>query len=164
MISRTVRLRRRCQRVSSRTAGSRLTAREQGAISARGQHRLSGVDGRRRGRRGQDAQAGVLVQVTYAGTAAFVWWTMHFLQAGRVPWRRLLPAAVLTAVLRIGLGLFSAVYFSSAIISDSRLYGTIGVVFTLLTWFIAIGAVIVLGAVGGATWNQHKRRPRGGEA
>jgi len=73
---------------------------------------------------------------------------MHFLQAGRVPWRRLLPAAVLTAVLRIGLGLFSAVYFSSAIISNSRLYGTIGVVFTLLTWFIAIGAVIVPGGLG----------------
>jgi len=93
--------------------------------------------------------------VTYAGTAAFFWWTMHFLLAGRVP-RRLLPAAVVTALLRIGLGLFSAVYFSSAIISDSRLYGTIGVVFTLPIWFIAIGAVIVLGAVGGATWDRRK--------
>jgi membrane protein len=98
--------------------------------------------------------------VTYAGTAAFFWWTMHFLLAGRVPWRRLLPAAVLTALLWIGLGLFSAAYFSAAIISDSRLYGTIGVVFTLLIWFIAIGAVIVLGAVAGATWNQRKGRPR----
>jgi membrane protein len=96
--------------------------------------------------------------VIYAGTAAFFWWTMHFLLAGRMPWRRLLPAAVLTALLRIGLGLFSAVYFSSEIISDSRLYGTIGVLFTLLTWFIAIGAVIVLGAVGGTTWDQRKSR------
>jgi membrane protein len=91
--------------------------------------------------------------VTYAGTAAFFWWTMHFLLAGRVPWRLLRPA-VLTALLWIGLGLF----FSAAIISDSRLYGTIGVVFTLLIWFIAIGAVIVLGAVGGATWDQRKGR------
>ena len=68
--------------------------------------------------------------VTYAGTAAFAWWTMNFLLAGRVPWRRLLAAAVLTALVWIGLGLFSSVYFSSAIISDSRQYGTIGVVFT----------------------------------
>jgi membrane protein len=83
--------------------------------------------------------------VTYAGTAAFFWWTMHFLLAGRVPWRRLIHAATLTALLWIGLELVSSVYFSAAIISDSRLYGTIGVVFTLLTWFIAIGAVIVLG-------------------
>jgi membrane protein len=97
--------------------------------------------------------------VTYVGTAGFFWWTMHFLLAGRVPWRRLLPAAVLTALLWIGLGLFSSVYFSSAIISDSRLYGTIGVIFTLLIWFIAIGAVIVLGAVAGATWVQRKGRP-----
>jgi len=52
---------------------------------------------------------------------------------------------------------FSSVCFSSAIISGSRLYGTIGVVFTLLTWFIAIGAVIVPGAVAGATWDQRKR-------
>ena len=96
--------------------------------------------------------------VTYAGTAAFFWWTMHFLLAGRVPWRRLIRAAILTALLWIGLGLFSSAYFSAAIISDSRLYGTIGVVFTLLTWFIAIGAVIVRGAVAGATWDQRKGR------
>jgi membrane protein len=88
--------------------------------------------------------------VTYAGTAAFFWWTMHFLLAGRVPLRRLIRAAMVTALFWIGLELFSSAYFSATIISDSRLYGTIGVVFTLLTWFIAIGAVIVLGAVAGA--------------
>ncbi len=98
--------------------------------------------------------------VSYAGTIAFFLWTMHFLLAGRVPWRRLIRAAIVTALLWAGLEVFSSVYFSSAIISDSRLYGTIGVVFTLLTWFIAIGAVIVLGAVGGATWDQRKRRGR----
>lgn len=97
--------------------------------------------------------------VTYAGTAAFFWWTMHFLLAGRVPWRRLIPAALLTGLLWIGLELFSAVYFSAAVISDSRLYGTIGVVFSLLTWFIAIGAVIVLGAAGGAAWGLRKGAP-----
>jgi membrane protein len=98
--------------------------------------------------------------VTYAGTAAFFCWTMHFLLAGRVPWRRLIHAAMLTALLWIGLELLSSVYFSAAIVSDSRLYGTIGVVFSLLTWFIAIGAVIVLGAAGGATWDQRKTLPR----
>jgi membrane protein len=96
--------------------------------------------------------------VAYAGTAAFFWWTMHFLLAGRVPWRRLMHAALLTALFWIGLELFSSAYFSAAIISDSRLYGTIGVVFSLLTWFIAIGAVIMLGAVAGTTWDQRKDR------
>lgn len=94
--------------------------------------------------------------VTYAGVAGFFWWTMHFLLAGRVSWRLLLRPSVLTALFWIGLELFSSVYFSASIISDSRLYGPIGVVFSLMIWFTAIGAVIVLGAVAGATWNQHK--------
>jgi hypothetical protein len=38
---------------------------------------------------------------------------------------------------------------SSAIISGSRLCGTPGVVFSLMTWFIAIGAVVVPGVVAG---------------
>ena len=94
--------------------------------------------------------------VSYVGVAAFFGWTMHFLLAGRVHWRHLVCPAILTALLWIGLELFSAAYFSSAIISDSSLYGTIGVVFSLMIWFTAIGAVIVLGAVAGATWNQRK--------
>ena len=98
--------------------------------------------------------------VMYAGVAAFFWWTMHFLLAGRVSWRLLLRPAILTALFWIGLELFSSVYFSASIISDSRLYGTIGVVFSLMIWFTAIGAVIVLGAVAGATWNQHKGHSR----
>jgi membrane protein len=94
--------------------------------------------------------------VSYVGVAAFFWWTMHFLLAGRVGWRRLVRPAILTGLCWIGLELFSAAYFSTAIISDSRLYGTIGVVFSLMIWFIAIGAVIMLGAAAGETWNQRK--------
>ena len=109
------------------------------------------------------AAAGPVAQalVTFAGTAAFFCWTMHFLLAGRVPWRRLMPPALVTALFWIGLELFSSAYFSSAIISDSKLYGTVGVIFTLMTWFIAIGAVIVLGAVAGATWQQRTGHPSG---
>lgn len=59
--------------------------------------------------------------VTYAGVTAFFWWTMHFLLAGRVSWRLLIRPAILTALLWIGLDLFSSVYFSSQVVSDSRL-------------------------------------------
>ena len=83
---------------------------------------------------------------------------MYFLLARRVSRRRPIRPAIMTALLWIGLVLFSAVYFSSSVISDSRLYGTIGVVFSLMVWFIAIGAVIVLGAAAGATWDQYKSR------
>jgi membrane protein len=106
--------------------------------------------------------AGPAVQglITYAGVAGFFWWTMHFLLAGQLSWPVLLRPALVTALFWVGLELLSSIYFSASIVSDSRLYGTIGVVFSLMVWFIAIGAVIVLGAVTGATWNQHKGRSR----
>lgn len=88
--------------------------------------------------------------VTVAIMTPFFWWTMHFLLAGRVPWRKLLPSALVTGVFYGGLGIFSKFYFSETIISDSKTYGTIGAIFGIMTWFIAIGAVIILGAVAGA--------------
>jgi membrane protein len=100
------------------------------------------------------AAAGVVVRdiVSLVVVTIFFAWTMHFLLNGRVPWRRVIPPAVITALFWFGLALFSSVYFSSAIISEHRLYGTIGVIFVLLTWFIAMGAVLVLGAACGAEW------------
>jgi membrane protein len=110
------------------------------------------------GRSARDASAGAVLAelVTVAIMAPFFWWTMHFLLAGRVPWRKLLPSAVLTGAFFAGLGVFSKFYFSSTINSDSKTYGAIGAVFGLLTWFIAIGAVIILGAVAGAAWQDRK--------
>jgi membrane protein len=109
------------------------------------------------------AAGGVGMDLTgLALTTLFFWWTLHFLLAGRVPWRVLVRPAVATALLWFALALFSSVYFSPILISDSRTYGTIGVVFTLLTWFFLIGAVIVLGVVLGAWWQAHAR-PRDGD-
>jgi membrane protein len=87
---------------------------------------------------------------------AFFWWGLHFLLLGREPWRRLFPAALTTVVFWVGMGAFATFYFGSTLISDSHLYGTIGVVFTLVSWFIAIGAVITLGAVIGAEWQKRR--------
>jgi len=91
----------------------------------------------------------------------FFWWSVHFLLSGREPWRRTWRVALATAVMWIGLGVFASFYFSSTIVSDSKTYGTIGVVFTLVTWFIAMGAVLTLGAVVGALWEN--RQPRRSE-
>jgi membrane protein len=87
---------------------------------------------------------GNLVLVT-----AFFWWGLHFLLRGLEPWRRLFPSALATGVFWVGLGGFASLYFSSSLVSDSHLYGEVGVVFTLVTWFIAMGSVIILGAVVG---------------
>jgi len=98
------------------------------------------------------------VGVRFLIATLFFWWTMHFLLAGRASWRVLLRPAIVTALLWIGLAIFSSVYFSSVLVSDSHEYGTIGVVFTLLTWFILIGGVFVLGAAAGAVWH-HRSQP-----
>jgi membrane protein len=94
--------------------------------------------------------------VTIAIVTPFAWWTMHFLLAARVPWRRLLPSAIITGVFFGGLGFFSKFYFSRTIISDSKTYGTVGAIFSIMTWFIAIGAVIILGAVAGVVWEDRR--------
>jgi membrane protein len=101
------------------------------------------------------AGAVVLDLVGLVTTTLFFWWTLHFLLSGRVPWRRLVRPALTSGFLWFGFGLFSSVYFSPIVISDSHTYGTIGVVFSLLTWFFLIGGVVVLGAILGATWQAH---------
>lgn len=105
-----------------------------------------------------DAGHAVFGLVEFVLFTGFFWWSTHFLLGGRESWRRVLPAAIATGLFWIGLGVFAAFYFSSTIVSDSKTYGTIGVTFTLATWFIAIGAVLTLGAVTGAVW--HKRTDR----
>jgi membrane protein len=106
----------------------------------------------------RDGPAGPLVisVVELIGFALFFWWSIHYLLGGRESWFGVFPAAVASAIFWVGLGLFAAFYFSSTIVSDSRTYGPIGATFTLVTWFIAMGAVITLGAVVGAVW--HRRR------
>jgi membrane protein len=90
--------------------------------------------------------------------AVFFAWTMHFLLAGRVAWRRLIRPAVFTAILWTALGFFSSIYFSSFLVDDNKTYGAIGVSFTFLTWFVLISGVIIFGAAVGAVWEARRGR------
>ena len=82
----------------------------------------------------------------------FWWFTMWFLLAGRVSWRKLYPCAVTTGAFWLGmLAVFYAI-FSGMVISYDQKYGPIGVVFGLMSFFIAVGAVIILGAAVGLMW------------
>jgi membrane protein len=101
---------------------------------------------------------GLVAVVTFLVMTPFFWWTIHFLLAGRIPWLRLLPPAIATGILFAGFGIFSNFYFSRTIISNSETYGAIGAVFSIMTWLIATGAMIILGAVAGAVWEDRKRR------
>ena len=79
---------------------------------------------------------------------------MWFLLAGRVSWGALFPAAVATAVFWVGMEAVFSVIFSGMVISDDEKYGPIGMVFALMSWLIAIGVVIILGAVAGIVWHE----------
>ena len=85
---------------------------------------------------------------------AFWWFTMWFLLAGRISWRDLFPSAVATAIFWIGMEIVFSFTFSSTVISYDKKYGPIGVVFALMSWLIAIGVVIILGAVAGLVWRE----------
>ncbi len=87
-------------------------------------------------------------------STAFWWFTQWFLLGGRISWRELFPSAIATAVCWVGMAVVFAIIFSGTVISDDKKYGTIGVVFALMSWFIAIGVVIILGAIAGVVWRE----------
>ena len=86
---------------------------------------------------------------TAGGALAFFWWTQHFLLESRVPWRALLPGAVLTVAGLVGLRVFSAVIFGPLIVSSAITYGAIGAVLIVVSWLIGIGYVIFGAALVG---------------
>ena len=47
-----------------------------------------------------------------------------------------------------------SVVFSGMVISNDEKDGPIGIVFALLSWLIAIGVVIIVGAVTGIVWRE----------
>jgi len=96
---------------------------------------------------------------TFILALAFYWWTPHVLLLGRVAWRRLFPAGVATAACVTGLGVFSAHVFSPQIVSSHADYGSIGVVIVLLSYLLALGVCIHLGAVAGRIWDERRSEP-----
>jgi membrane protein len=90
--------------------------------------------------------------VNIPAVIGFWWFTMWFLLAGRVSWRRLYPCGVATGAFWLGMYAVFSVIFSGMVISYDQKYGPIGIVFGLMSFFIAIGVVITLGAAVGLMW------------
>ncbi|MGJ5756488.1 membrane protein [Streptomyces puniciscabiei] len=89
--------------------------------------------------------------------ALFFWWgTMRLLLTGAIAWRFLLPAALATGVAWTGLGWFSSRFFSDTIVANNHKYGPVGVVMVILSWLVAVGVVIHLGAVVGHEFARHR--------
>ncbi|GAA2300378.1 YihY/virulence factor BrkB family protein [Streptomyces kunmingensis] len=93
------------------------------------------------------------------------WWTQHLLLAGRVAWPALLPGAVLTGAGVVAFTLLSQLWLPRALHMSLNRYGTLGSVFTLLSWLIVYFTVVVFGIAVGRTLAQEDFvRRRLGEA
>jgi membrane protein len=90
------------------------------------------------------------VVISLAGAFALGLLTPYLLLGRRVPWRRLVPQAGLTAAGMLGLGIWSAIYMSPAIESSAAAYGAIGIAFAMLTWLWGLGIVLVGAAIYGS--------------
>jgi membrane protein len=89
----------------------------------------------------------VLVQLS-ANTLLW-WWTSRLLLGGRVPWRRLLPGAAVTALFMVLLTRGSALVMPAFTRSNLDQFGPLGVVFAIGSWLVVFGGVLVVATVVG---------------
>jgi membrane protein len=102
-----------------------------------------------------DAGGPVLLgAIGLAALIAFWWFSIWFLLGGRISWRDSLPSAIATGVCWLGMVIVFSLVFSETVITSNKKYGPIGVTFGLLSYFIAIGVVLILGAVIGILWRE----------
>ena len=102
-----------------------------------------------------DAGGPVLLgAIGLAALIAFWWFSIWFLLGGRISWRDSLPSAIATGVCWLGMVIVFSLVFSETVITDDKKYGPIGVTFGFMAYFIAIGVVIILGAVIGVFWRE----------
>ncbi|WP_018332154.1 hypothetical protein [Actinomycetospora chiangmaiensis] len=100
---------------------------------------------------GLSGPARVVIRVLgVPAVVAWAWWTQHFLLGGRVAWRPLAPGAVAIGLGLVGLKVLADRLLSTSIVNHEAEYGPIGVVFTMLSWLIALSTVLLGGALLGA--------------
>jgi membrane protein len=93
------------------------------------------------------------------GATAFWWFSMWLLLKGKEGWRDLFPSALATGICWVGMEIVFRLTLSTTIVSDYKKYGAIGVVFAIMSLLIAIGVVIMFGAVLGVVWRERYKRP-----
>ncbi|WP_086827605.1 YhjD/YihY/BrkB family envelope integrity protein [Streptomyces sp. NRRL B-24572] len=91
---------------------------------------------------GGGTAVGVLVSVVTS--VVLWWWTQHLLLGARIGWAPLLPGALLTGAGMTAFGYASPLVMPQALEQSRAHYGSLGYVFTFLSWLIAGGCVIVV--------------------
>jgi membrane protein len=87
------------------------------------------------------------IVVTFLVSFGLWLWTLRVLPNTKIPWRALLPGALLGAIGLEILKVVGAYYVPKAVASSSALYGSLGIVFAVLAWLLIFGRLIVYSAV-----------------
>ncbi len=95
--------------------------------------------------------------VALIALVGFWWLTMWLLLSGRISWRELFPSALATAVCWAGMSIVFKFTMSDTIVTNYKKYGAVGVVLSLMSLLIAVGVVIILGAIFGVVWRERRR-------
>jgi membrane protein len=94
---------------------------------------------------------GLVFAVTVSIALGFVVWLgTPAILLGAVDWRRLLPGALVSAMLGALLGAASSIYVPIVLTWSADRYGLIGVAFSIQSWLLAAAFIVVVGAVVGA--------------
>src|SRR5215467_11914170 len=117
---------------------------------AGGRFRLRDAAGRHRPQSPDPWRSHCRCQRPIPAGRCFLWWSLHCLLSGQIPWRRLFAAGLATAVCYTGLGVYIVYVMSSSIVSNEAMFGPIGAVFTLITAEIGLAVALQLGAAIGA--------------
>jgi membrane protein len=105
--------------------------------------------------------AGLVAIASLPAATAFWWASMWLLLAGKLSWRELFPSALATGICWLGMVIVFRLTLSSSIASDYQKYGPTGVVLAIMPLLIAIGVVLVLGAILGVAWRERREHPPG---
>jgi membrane protein len=82
--------------------------------------------------------------------AVLVWWvTMRLLLFGRVAWRALAPAAVLTGFGSVVYSWGSSLVMPAYVATSVAQFGTLGLVLAVTSWLVGFAALLVVAAVVG---------------
>lgn len=88
--------------------------------------------------------AGALDATVSVGASLVIWTSLPWLLLDRrIPWRRLLPAGALTAVVGTLYGVATTVYMPRLMESYSQRYGMFGVTLALVGWLLCIAVIVV---------------------
>jgi membrane protein len=102
---------------------------------------------------------GIVFAITVSAVFGFVvWLATPAILLGATDWRRLLPGALVSAMLGALLGAASGIYVPLLLTWSADRYGLIGVAFSLQSWLLAAAFVVVIGAVVGAVASERLRQ------